>query len=342
MVQVEGGVIVRPIVSGKLRRYHGVSVWQQLADIPTLLRNLRDLIAVALGFIQSVVLLLFLRPDVVFTKGGFVCLPVGMAAAFLRIPIVIHDSDAHPGLTNRILARWATKIATGAPLENYTYPTNKTTYVGIPVSSDFQPLTLSEKKAAKEKLALSPDKPLVVVTGGGLGAKRINDAVTKIVDELTRETTVIHVSGAYQYEELRQQGKESQKYILHPFIDNASMALALGAADVVVARAGATTLLELAAVGAPSIIIPNPMLTGGHQLKNAKVYADTKAAIVLDEKKLEQDPHLLLRTITDLLHHESDRKAMGERMKAFARPKAALDMAAIITSVVEHNSRAGE
>ena len=109
------------IYSGKLRRYHGVSKWYALH--PTiLLPNIVDMVRVAAGFVQSFFKLLRLRPDVIFMKGGFVCLPVGYAARLLRIPIVIHDSDAHPGLTNRLLAPFAKKIGTGAPLKYYKYP----------------------------------------------------------------------------------------------------------------------------------------------------------------------------------------------------------------------------
>ena len=112
----DASMSVQTIYSGKFRRYNNVSLWRQVTRPSIVLFNIRDFFLVAIGFVQSVVKLLFWRPDVIFTKGGFVCLPVGMAAKLLGIPLVIHDSDAHPGLTNRILATWATTIATGEPL----------------------------------------------------------------------------------------------------------------------------------------------------------------------------------------------------------------------------------
>ena len=121
---------VETILSGKLRRYHHLTLWQHIMWPSLMWQNLKDVFKVAGGFFQSVAKLIMWRPDVVFTKGGFVCLPVGLAAKLLGIPLVIHDSDAHPGLTNRILSRWATAIATGAPLEYYDYPVSKATYVG--------------------------------------------------------------------------------------------------------------------------------------------------------------------------------------------------------------------
>lgn len=344
MKQVNAPVEVRAIVSGKLRRYHGVSLAKQLADIPTLLQNIRDVFAVGVGFLQSFFLLLTWRPDVIFTKGGFVCLPVGMAARLLRIPLVIHDSDAHPGLTNRILAKWASKIATGAPLENYSYPKNISRYVGIPISRDFHPFSLKQKQAAKAELGL-PDikKPLVVVTGGGLGAKRINDAMVSIGKSLLNEASVVHISGKLQYDELVNAVPQSTDYVLHPFMDNTKMAMTLGAADVVVTRAGATTLLELAALGAPTIIVPNKKLTGGHQVKNAKVYQEAKAAAVVDEDLLESDPQLLEKGIVKLLKTPELRQKIGERMLAFAKPDAASDVAAMVVDVAKskHTKKGG-
>jgi len=110
-------------------------------------------------------MLLLWRPDVMFAKGGFVCLPAGIAARLLKIPLVIHDSDSHPGLTNRILAKWATYIATGAPLHNYPYDKKITHYTGIPVREEFRPYNEEERKEVKRVLGFDESRPLVVVTG---------------------------------------------------------------------------------------------------------------------------------------------------------------------------------
>ena len=321
---------VDTILAGKLRRYHHMPLWRQMLDPNIALPNLRDLLFVAGGFIQSVAKLIAWRPDVVFTKGGFVCLPVGIAARLLRIPLVIHDSDAHPGLTNRILARWATSIGTGAPLENYRYNPKISRYVGIPIGDDFRLLSNSERSAAKEALGFDPARPLVVVTGGGLGAKRINDAVALILDELLPHTSVMLISGAGQYDELRALTPQADdRFQLHAFVSS-GMAQVVGAADVVVARAGATTILELAATHAPTVLIPNAQLTGGHQLKNAAAYAGTGAVVVLDERMIATDPKLLGNTLLDLLRDTAQRHTMATAFATFARPHAARDMAEMI------------
>lgn len=323
-------VPVSTVFAGKFRRYNGVSWWKQLLDIPTTLRNLGDIFLIGLGTIQSFVIVLGWKPDVIFTKGGFVCLPVGIVARLLNIPLVIHDSDAHPGLTNRILAKWATRIATGAPLENYPYPTMKSSYVGIPVDTHFHPYTPDEQLAAKSWLGMvDTTKPLVVVTGGGLGAKRINDAMTQIGEQLVADgASIYHISGEGQFSAVQRLAPETVDYMVVPFIAD-RMHDVLGAADVVVTRAGATTLLELAALAKSIIIVPNPLLTGGHQLKNATVYEAAKAAVIVDEADLAT-PQVLSDAISNLLAAPELRASYGSALHTFAKPDAAIDVAMLI------------
>jgi len=320
---------VHTIAAGKFRRYHHLTVFQQLTWPSLVLQNIGDAFKVGVGFVQSFFKLIIWRPDVVFTKGGYVCLPVGLAAHILRIPLVIHDSDAHPGLTNRVLSKWAKAIGTGAPLEYYPYPAGKTKYVGIPISSDFHPYTTTEQIAAKKEWGVVTERPLIVVTGGGLGASRINEVVAETLHSLQRLGSVILVAGAGQYDELRPLvPADNEHFQLYPFVTN--MNSLLGAADIVVTRAGATTILELAALEKPTILIPNGKLTGGHQLKNAAVYEKAGAVTVLDENLLDADKKLLAAEITLLLSEPEQSRAMARRFKAFSKPDAAKDMAEMI------------
>ncbi len=322
-------------MAGKFRRYHHLSVMQQLMWTQLVLLNLRDSFLVLMGFIQSLVMLILWRPDVVFTKGGYVCLPVGLAAKILGIPLVIHDSDAHPGLTNRILARWASAIATGAPLEYYSYPKSISRYIGIPISSDFHPFSESERAQARQQWGIDPDSKLIVITGGGLGAKRINDTVAEVLDDLLKLGTVVLIAGAAQYDELRSLTPVNDEHFqLHAFVSS-GMAELLGAADVVLTRAGATTVLELAALEKPTILIPNAKLTGGHQLKNAAVYTDARAVKILDEDAMVENPTLLVDSVQEVLSNPDESKAMAKRFLKFARPNAASDMADMIISAVK-------
>lgn len=327
---------VETIFSGKFRRYHNLPVWRQLLrPVSIILPNLRDGFFVICGFVQSMIKLTLWRPDVVFTKGGFVCLPVGFAAKLLKIPLVIHDSDAHPGLTNRVLAKWATQIATGAPLKHYPYPKAISRYVGIPISTEFTPMNDAERAGIKKELGFDPRRPLIVVTGGGLGARRINDAVAKRLDEILDIASVILISGNDQYDEMRAVTPEADdRFQLHAFVSS-GMASMLGAADVVVTRAGATTLLELAALARPTILVPNGYLTGGHQLKNAAAYAENGAVEVIDEHELEANPQLLVDMLTSLLVNPEQLKRMSKAFHEFAKPNAAIEMADMIESAVK-------
>lgn len=317
-------------MAGKLRRYHHLTLWQQLTWPALILSNIRDGFLVIAGVIQSFVKLIIWRPDVVFTKGGFVCLPVGLAAYMLRIPLVIHDSDAHPGLTNRILARFATKIATGAPLEHYRYDETKSVYVGIPINPLFKPLSAKEQQAAKARWGIDQNRPLIVVTGGGLGAQRINLAFIENLSKFMPLGSIILVAGAQNFEQTKAALPPIpvEDFQIHPFVTD--MASLLGAADVVVARAGATTILELAALKKPTILIPNAKLTGGHQLKNAAVYSQKEAVKIVSEDGLGTSVKPLVKEIAWLLDNPEQAKEMAARFYSFAKPNAAKEMADLI------------
>lgn len=320
-------------MSGKLRRYAHLSFLQHFTVPAVVFKNLRDGLFVGIGYVQSLVKLILWRPDVVFAKGGFVCLPVGLAAATLRIPLVIHDSDAHPGLTNRILSRFAQSIGTGAPLEYYPYPSSKAHYIGIPVSDAFKPASSAEQSRAKVDWQVSPDKPLIVVTGGGLGARRINDLVVGNISKLLKLGSVILVSGASQYDELRRAFPDDDaRFRLHSFITN--MPSLLKAADVVITRAGATTILELAALAKPTILIPNVRLTGNHQSKNADVYVQAGAVISVGEDEAEKHPKVLVDAVAKILTDHKFASSLSREFYKFSRPDAAKDMAGLVLSAV--------
>ena len=330
MAKYDSSIPVSVIMAGKLRRYHHLTFLQHLLIPSVVFPNIFDVCKVFLGLIQSIVKLIFWRPDVIFLKGGYVCLPVGWAARFLKIPYIIHDSDAHPGLTNRLLASKAKFIATGAPLEYYPYDKTKSYYVGIPVLGDFTLLEEGRKETTKRKYGFNPGKPLIVVTGGGLGAKRINDAILRLRKELKERASILLITGVGQYNDVRHRaGDDDADFKLVNFISS-GMAQLLGSADIVIARAGATSILELAAVGAPSILVPNGRLTAGHQLKNAKVYADAGAVLIADEEKFKDDENLLLEKIDAILNNEDLKKNLSQKINQFAKPDAAKETAKLI------------
>ena len=329
--EFDRSVRVDTILAGKLRRYHHLTFLQHFTIPSVVFPNIRDFVLVLLGTVQSLFKLIVWRPDVVFTKGGYVCLPVGWAASLLRIPLIVHDSDAHPGLTNRLLARHATRIATGAPLEYYNYPKSKSHYVGIPIAEAFQPTSITKRAELKRQIGADPHRPMIVITGGGLGARMLNDAVAFHLQTLMKLGTVILLSGADQYDELRAiTPQDDPRFQLHAFISH-GMADVLGAADVVVSRAGATTLLELAALAKPTVLAPNGRLTGGHQLKNAKVYNDKGAVIVVDDEQFENpDDTSLVTAITSVVTDPVLQETLSKNIHTFAKPNAARDVADMI------------
>lgn len=331
MLAVDGHIKVEPIIAGKLRRYHKLTMLQQLIRLRTIvIPNVIDGAKLLAGTFQSIAKLLIWRPDVVFAKGGFVCLPVGVAARILRIPLVIHDSDAHPGLTSRILSRWAVTIATGAPLKHYNYPKRKTHYVGIPITSMNKPYTAKEQRAAKKELGFSEHEPLVVVTGGGLGATSLNEAVVQVLDDLLGFTSVALVAGKANVDKLLGSVKKRSNLQIHGYVTSDMMQQMLGAADVVVSRAGATTMLELAALAKPTVLVPNEQLTGGHQVKNAAVYQQAKAAIVIQDDQLAAEPLQLVDAINATLLNKATMKKLSTNIHTFAKPHAAKDTAMLI------------
>jgi len=325
---------VQTILTGKLRRYHHLAWWQYFTSPAITLPNIRDIFLIIGGFLQSIVKFIFWRPDVVFSKGGFVSVPAGVAAKLFKIPLVIHDSDSHPGLANRMLARFATLIATGAPLDNYPYDKKITRYTGIPISKDFRPYTDEERQKMKAGLGFASNKPLVVITGGGLGAKHLNEAVAKRLEPLLALTSILLLSGTEHYDETRAITRQDDaRFQLLPFIDSKEMAQSLGAADIVVSRAGATTILELSALAKPTILIPNARLTAGHQLKNAAEYAQGGAAEVIEEEELSTSPQTLVDTISSLLANPTKRTQMAKTFHALFKPDAAKDVADMIEEV---------
>ena len=327
-------VKVSKISSGKFRRYNHLTFWQHFTVPGVVFGNFIDIFKNIAGIFQAFTKLVVNRPDVIFCKGGFVCVPAGLAAWVLRIPIVIHDSDAHPGLANRIISRFAKRIATGAPLEFYNYPKKISRYVGIPVLENFRKYSQKEREKFKDELGFSKVKPLVVITGGGLGAARLNNTIVAKGEELSKHSQIVLISGLAQFDELQEETKSfSKDFYLLSFVSK-DMWKFLAAADLVVARAGATSNLELAALHKPTILVPNARLTGGHQLKNAQVYQKTNSVKIVSDDEIEKKPEVLSDEILQTLKNEEEMLRLGERFGEFAKPNAAKDVAEMIFEVM--------
>lgn len=328
------------IRAGKFRRYHGEG-WKQLFDVVTLCKNLRDAVWVLIGLWQSFWLLGRLRPDVIFVKGGFVGVPVGLAAALRGIPYVTHDSDALPGLANRIIARWAKVHTVALPKEIYTnYSPEKTVTVGVPIARHFAKVSAAEAKDWRQHLGLAAADKILFVTGGGNGADRLNKAVMGCIPELLARypgLMVAHVTGRQLESGVRQNYKqllpqdEQKRVLVKGFVNN--LYQYSGVADVIITRAGGSSTAEFAAQAKACVVVPNPQLTGGHQLKNAKVLADRKAIRLISEDTLRAEPLALMPAITDLFDHPEKARLMGQKLGELAQPNSAHLVAVVLLEV---------
>ena len=320
---------VHTIFAGKFRRYHGESLLKRLLDIKTNFLNLRDALYIFVGTIQSLFLIRKLRPDVSLLKGGFVGVPVGLASAFWHKPFVTHDSDALPGLANRVVAKWATYHATGMPPEFYSYPPDKMRYVGVLTGADFRPVTPGIMATYRQNLSLPRQSRVLAITGGSHGAVRLNESIQKLVPTLLKEYSdlyIVHQVGkgnSALYGDFKDERLKVLEF-LQPMYQY------LGSADVVVTRAGANTLAELGIQGKACVVVPNPLLTGGHQLKNAENLVRHDAVVAVNEADFKHDPEVLNRAIRGLLQDETRRKELGDKLQSVSVPDAAHKLAMVL------------
>jgi UDP-N-acetylglucosamine--N-acetylmuramyl-(pentapeptide) pyrophosphoryl-undecaprenol N-acetylglucosamine transferase len=316
------------VFAGKFRRYHGEG-FRQLLDIPTMLKNIRDFFLAIIGIAQSWRLIRRLRPDIVFSRGGFVSVPVCLGAALRRVPYITHDSDPIPSLANRIIAPWARLHAVALPADIYPYPPGKTVTTGIPLNKEFKPVTAALKKHYRSEIKISNGVRLLFIIGGGLGSQRVNHAVAGALPHLLRDFKdlhVVHVVGranltdmeSFYKTELPQE--EQGRVQVLDFIQDVYRYS--GAADIVITRAGATNLAEFAVQGKACIVVPSPFLAAGHQLKNGQYLAEQGAALVIDENDLTNDPNRLAKQVAQLLHNPDQTKALEAKLAGFARPNA--------------------
>lgn len=326
------------IHAGKFRRYHSTGLWSHLKDVSTLMLNVRDFFRFIAGFFESIVLLYRNQPNVIMLKGGFVSVPVGYAARLLRIPYVTHDSDAIPGLANRLTARNARYNLTAMPIELYPYDQAKARQVGIPLRNVFVYVSAELQHKSKKELDFRAEDEVILVAGGGLGAQRVNEAVIAACLDLlllNPKRHIIHLTGkklfdetVAAYEALGQRDLLKQVHC----IDFSTEPEKLGAAaDLIITRAGATTIAEFALQAKPCIVIPSPYLTGGQQLHNAQVLREHEAAYVLNENHLEN----LAEVVNGLLEDKVKRQQLADNLHSLAIKDSADKIAKILLSITE-------
>ena len=251
------------------------------------------------------------RPDVVLGAGGYVAGPMVLAARLRGIPCALTEADAHLGLANRLAAPLADRVFLALPVGRQG---EKYRAVGRPIPSASQP---GERNASRAALGLSHDAQVVLVFGGSLGARLLNDVALDAWAEAG--PAIVHLCGERDYPELRERVTRPD-YVLRPFVEE--IGLAYGAADVVLARAGGS-VWELAAAGLPAVLVPGEFATGRHQEKNARWFVDAGGAVVVPEAEAARAPTVVAELLAD---HER-LGAMAAAMRAAAKPDAAEEIA---------------
>ncbi|WP_043933421.1 undecaprenyldiphospho-muramoylpentapeptide beta-N-acetylglucosaminyltransferase [Bacillus sp. EB01] len=288
------------------------------------------------GVKKSKAILKEFKPDIVIGTGGYVCGPVVYAASKLKIPTVIHEQNSLPGLTNKFLSRYVNKIAICFEEAASFFPKEKVVFTGNPRASE-----VLGRDGIKGRLStgLKLGMPAVLIFGGSRGARPINEAVVQSLGEFaSKPYQVLYVTGDVHYEDVRKEAEllgSPDNVIIKPFIHN--MPDVLAGVDLVVSRAGATTLAELTSLGIPAILIPSPYVTDNHQEKNALSLSDKGAAELLAEKELSGKK--LVSTIDSITLNKEKLTAMAKEARKLGVQDAAERLYKVMRDLVSQKIR---
>jgi len=323
------GFRLAAIKAGKLRRYIS---WETITGV----------MRVPVGMVEAIDLVGKFRPSVAFTSGGYVAVPAGLAARFKRVPLLMHQQDVPPNLSNRLVAPLATRISVAFADSLAYFPARKTLHLGNPVRQAMLDVRQTPPQEARRALGFEGREPLLLVTGGSQGARHLNQTVGKALPELLAHCQVLQISGNALYDETRELGESAlaaqddavrRRYRLVAYLSE-DMPLALQAADLVLCRSGASTLSELAALGKPSILVPLPPAIGSSpQEANAEMFGRSKAARVIKDDDLK--PQALVENVTSILASSTLLEAMSNAASSFAKPQATREIAAEIVKIAK-------
>ena len=270
------------ISTGKLRRYFDP-------------KNFSDPFRVMKGFFEARQVLKKIKPDVIFSKGGFVSVPVIRAAATLGIPCILHESDMTPGLANKLSFSSAKTICCNFPETLELLPANKAVLTGTPIRKE---LLRGSREIGKKICGFKDDKPVIMVTGGSLGAQSINETIRYALPRLLPYFNIVHLCGKDKMDNLKlnMEGYKQFEYVKNEMKDIFAMA------DVVVSRAGANAICELAALRKPNVLVPlSAKSSRGDQIINAKSFEKQGFSLVIDNEELDED--ILVESIFDVYEH---------------------------------------
>lgn len=279
------GIEYRGISSGKLRRYFD---W----------KNFTDPFKVIKGYFQSRKIIKEFKPDIVFSKGGFVAVPVTMAAAHKKVPVVAHESDMTPGLANKLSAPYASRICCNFPETLKYLPKEKAVLTGTPIREEI--LTGNREKGLKI-CGFNGEKPVLLIIGGSLGSVKVNSAVRSVLDKLNEQFDIIHICGKGNVDEslLNRAG-----YVQFEYVDKELRDL-FAASDLLISRAGANAICEILALKKPNLLIPlSQAASRGDQILNAESFEKQGYSMVLKEEDLNDES--LLKAVKKLYDERAE------------------------------------
>src|SRR3989344_8504476 len=321
----ENSITYISIPAGKLRRY--VSF-----------QNVTDMFVTFAGTMKAIITLFRLYPDVVVGKGGYSSIPTICAARLLRIPIIIHESDAKPGRASLFAAKFAVKIAISYDSAAALFPEkvrDKIARTGIPIR---KALMRVEKEGARQYLGLEQDVPTVLILGGSQGSVMINEIVLSVLLDLVSFANVIHQTGPANFKNVQEISRvilteNSRKDRYHPFnyLNEVSLQRVAGVADIIVSRAGSNSIEEIGLWKKPAILIPIPESVSHDQRTNAYAYARTGAAVVVEEGNLT--PHLLVSEVQRVINDPGRGARMSAAASGFTDPDAARILAREVLAI---------
>lgn len=314
-----------------------ISGFQRKKSFKGLIENIKTMFKVIRAGEQSASIMDEFHPDVVIGFGGYVSGPVLRKASKLGIKTVIHEQNAYPGVANKMLSKRADRVLLSVPeAADYLSCKNPPIVTGLPIREE---VISANREKARKKLGIG-DQTVIFSSGGSLGARTINDVASSLMIDLKNRDDIMFIHsygqyGAYVPKILAENGisPDNPRFIVKEYIYH--MADCLAAADIIISRAGASSISEIEAVGVASILIPSPNVAENHQYRNALTLSEKNAAILVEEKELEQNPNLVKEKILDLLTDKEKRSRIAENAKKLAITNAKDQICDIIVELVE-------
>lgn len=293
------------------------------------LENILFPVKLLIAMIQSLIINIKFKPEVMIGSGAYVSGPVAIGASVMGAKIILLEQNSYPGITNRLLEKKAEQIhICFEETKKYFRNQEKLKVTGNPIRVELRPV---ERNEACKEFDLDANKKVVLVLGGSLGAGNVNKALEKNLDRIVEEDIqIIWQTGKNYYENYKK--LNSDKVKVFPFIEN--MTAAYSAADLVIARAGATTIAEVATLGLPVVFIPSTVVAANHQYMNAKALEESNAAIILKDEELADKLYMVVK---NLINDKNKLEELKNNIKQFSKPNAAVEIAREAIKLAEVN-----